>query len=212
MKSSASSLCLKSHWSRYQIKPLSGKPIFKPRVWYQWANLNSVCPRSLHSAWKPSRGAAPSPRPFGSRVAVGGAGWDPFADRLLVPEMMYRPGGVLSEVYVPCCCLRDICSAILGSKMSLEANRCFLCINKYNTILRKFGYKEMLLCMKLSTRHLSSSKLSFFFFLKRRCIITGKMFLFFYFLSFYIYDGKKYAWKFLFGNFIFCFILSGKSS
>ena len=127
---------------------------------------------------------------------MGGAGWDPPAAHLLVPEMMYRPGGILSEVHVPCCCLRGICSAILGSKISLEANRCYLCVKKYNTILREFGYKEMLLCMKLSTRHLSSSKLSFFFFFfKEKMYNYRKDFLFFYFLSFYIYDGKRYAWK-----------------
>lgn len=162
-----------------------------------------ICARSkFPSHRKPSGCVAPSPRPFGSRVAVGGAGWDPPAAHLLVPEMMYRPGGILSEVHVPCCCLRGICSAILGSKISLEANRCHLCVNKYNTILREFGYKEMLLCMKLSTRHLSSSKLRFFFF-KRRCIITGKIFYFFIFYHSTYMMAKDMPGKVLFGKFVY---------
>lgn len=99
---------------------------------------------------------------------------------------------------MPCCCLRGIRFALLGSKTSRDSNGCLLCIKKYNTILRKLGCDEMWqrrLCVELPAKHLLSSKLRFFFFFKRRCIITGKMFLFFYFLPCYICDGKRYTWK-----------------
>lgn len=116
---------------------------------------------------------------------------------------------------MPCCCLRGICSAILGSKMSLEANGCLLCINKYNRILRKFGYKEEMLCMKLSgiSQALSSVFFVFLllFFFKRKCVITNYRKDFFYFFIFYrstYMIAQDMPGKLCFEFLFFCFILS----
>lgn len=157
-------------------------------VWTLFARGEHLTP-----TWKPSGSAAPSLRPFGRREAVGGAGWAPLAAHLFVPEMTYRPGGLLSEVHVPCCCFRSTCSAVLGNRMPLEANGCLLCISKYNTILRKFGYKEMLVCMKRLPGISQALSSAFFLFVcfKEKMYNYRKDFLFFYFLSFYIYDGKR---------------------
>lgn len=98
--------------------------------------------------------------------------------------------------------------------MSLEADVCLLCISKYNTILRKFGYKEMLLCLKLSgiSQALSSVLcflflfFGFFVFFKRKCMITRKIFYFFIFYHSTYMMAQDMPGKFCFEN-LFIFLL-----
>lgn len=70
----------------------------------------------------------------------------------------------------------------------------------------------MLLCMKRLPGISQALSSAFFFFFKEKMYNYRKDFLFFYFLSFYIYDGRRYVWKsFVLKilKFIFCF---GESS
>lgn len=84
--------------------------------------------------------------PLSSRVGHGQGSCHLPAAYLLVTERMYRPNGILfripSKFHLPCCCLRGICSAFLGWKLSLEADGCLLCINKYNTVSESSGIKR----------------------------------------------------------------------